>query len=53
MTVIMILAVDIGNTNIVIGCIEMEKVYFVERVYRFYYCICSAAPYQCYEVCYE
>ena len=28
----MILAVDIGNTNIVIGCIEMEKVYFVERV---------------------
>ncbi len=28
----MILAVDIGNTNIVIGCIEQEKVYFVERV---------------------
>lgn len=28
----MILAVDIGNTNIVIGCIEREKVYFVERV---------------------
>ena len=28
----MILAVDIGNTNIVIGCIEEEKVYFVERV---------------------
>ena len=30
----MILAVDIGNTNIVIGCIEEEKVYFVERVSR-------------------
>lgn len=28
----MILAVDIGNTNIVIGCMEKEKVYFVERV---------------------
>lgn len=28
----MILAVDIGNTNIVIGCIEQETVYFVERV---------------------
>lgn len=28
----MILAVDIGNTNIVIGCIEQEKVYFAERV---------------------
>ncbi len=28
----MILAVDIGNTNVVIGCIEQEKVYFVERV---------------------
>lgn len=28
----MILAVDIGNTNIVIGCIEQGKVYFVERV---------------------
>lgn len=28
----MILAVDIGNTNIVIGCIEQEKVFFVERV---------------------
>ncbi len=28
----MILAVDIGNTNIVIGCIEGEKVCFVERV---------------------
>lgn len=28
----MILAIDIGNTNIVIGCIELEKIYFVERV---------------------
>ena len=27
----MILAVDIGNTNIVLGCIEQEKIYFVER----------------------
>ncbi len=27
----MILAVDIGNTNIVIGCMEQEKIYFVER----------------------
>ncbi|MCM1175270.1 MAG: type III pantothenate kinase [Blautia sp.] len=27
----MILAVDIGNTNIVIGCMEREKIYFVER----------------------
>ncbi len=28
----MILAVDIGNTNIVIGCINDEKVFFEERV---------------------
>ena len=28
----MILAIDIGNTNIVIGCIEGEEVRFVERV---------------------
>lgn len=28
----MILAVDIGNTNIVIGCIEGEKIFFVERL---------------------
>ena len=28
----MILAVDIGNTNIVIGCIDGERVCFVERV---------------------
>ena len=27
----MILAIDIGNTNIVIGCIDGEKVCFVER----------------------
>ena len=28
----MILAIDIGNTNIVIGCTEQEKIHFVERV---------------------
>lgn len=28
----MIIAVDIGNTNIVLGCMEQEKIYFVERV---------------------
>ncbi|MCM1126064.1 MAG: type III pantothenate kinase [Lachnospiraceae bacterium] len=28
----MILAIDIGNTNIVIGCTRQEKVLFVERV---------------------
>ncbi len=28
----MILAIDIGNTNIVIGCIDQEQIYFVERV---------------------
>ncbi len=28
----MILAIDIGNTNIVIGCTQREKVHFVERV---------------------
>lgn len=28
----MILAIDIGNTNIVIGCCRQEKIYFVERV---------------------
>lgn len=27
----MILAVDVGNTNIVMGCIDEEKIYFVER----------------------
>ena len=29
----MILAVDIGNTHIVIGCIEGERLLFVERLY--------------------
>ena len=28
----MILAIDIGNTNIVIGCIDEEKTYFIERI---------------------
>lgn len=28
----MILAIDIGNTNVVIGCFEQEQVLFVERV---------------------
>ena len=28
----MILAIDIGNTNIVIGCTQEERVHFVERV---------------------
>ena len=28
----MILAIDIGNTNIVIGCISNEKTLFVERL---------------------
>ena len=28
----MILALDIGNTNIVIGCMEKDRAYFVERV---------------------
>lgn len=28
----MILAIDIGNTNIVIGCIDGNKTYFIERV---------------------
>lgn len=29
----MILAIDIGNTNIVIGCIEDNRILFVERLY--------------------
>ncbi len=29
----MILAIDIGNTNIVIGCIEDDQILFVERLY--------------------
>lgn len=28
----MILAIDIGNTNIVVGCLDREKVYFTERL---------------------
>ena len=28
----MILAIDIGNTNIVIGCVEGKKTYFIERL---------------------
>ena len=28
----MILAIDVGNTNIVLGCIDDQKVYFTERV---------------------
>ena len=28
----MILALDIGNTNIVLGCIDEEKTYFIERL---------------------
>ena len=28
----MILAIDIGNTNIVIGCVDKEKIYFIERL---------------------
>lgn len=28
----MILAIDMGNTNIVIGCIDDEKIYFIERL---------------------
>lgn len=28
----MILAIDIGNTNIVVGCIDREKTHFIERL---------------------
>ena len=28
----MILAIDIGNTNIVLGCVEGKKTYFIERL---------------------
>lgn len=28
----MLLVIDIGNTNIVLGCIEGEKIYFIERL---------------------
>ena len=28
----MILAIDVGNTNIVVGCIQNEKIMFFERI---------------------
>ena len=28
----MILAIDIGNTNIVLGCVDNQKTYFIERL---------------------
>ena len=28
----MILAIDIGNTNLTIGCFEGEQIYFAERL---------------------
>ena len=28
----MILAIDVGNSNIVLGCIDGEKLYFTARV---------------------
>mgnify|MGYP000520799732 CR=1 FL=1 len=28
----MILAIDIGNTNIVLGCIEGKRIRFIERL---------------------
>ena len=28
----MILAIDIGNTNIVLGCVDDKKTYFIERL---------------------
>ena len=28
----MILAIDIGNTNIVLGCVDKKKTYFIERL---------------------
>ena len=30
----MILAIDMGNTNIEIGCVDDEKILFTERVFR-------------------
>ena len=30
----MILAIDIGNTNIVVGCIDDKKTYFIERLFQ-------------------
>ena len=29
----MILAIDIGNTNIVVGCIDKEKIYFINQIH--------------------
>jgi type III pantothenate kinase len=29
---IMILAIDVGNTNIVMGCIDQEQIYFISRL---------------------
>ena len=34
----MILAIDMGNTNIVIGCVDDKKVLFEERLSTDYYC---------------
>jgi len=28
----MILAIDVGNTNIVLGCVDQEKIYFIARL---------------------
>ena len=28
----MILAIDVGNTNIVLGCVDDKKTYFIERL---------------------
>ena len=45
----MILAIDIGNTNIVVGCIDKEKIYFTERIStirtRSNYLFCCSADY--------
>ena len=32
----MILAIDMGNTNIVIGCVDDEKIYLEERLCRYF-----------------
>ena len=32
----MILAIDIGNTNIVIGCTQEDQVHFVESVHQYF-----------------
>jgi len=28
----MILAIDVGNTNIVLGCLDSQKIYFTARL---------------------